>query len=282
MRNRTTGWILLAFLVFAAAAATWAVITVPEWAIPPLSHEEVAAIPDTADRLTVADNRTKLRNDMRVSMAQAITAAAVAAGLVFTYRTLRLNREGQLTERFTKAIDQLGQQDKPDVILGGIYSLARIARDSRADQTAIQDVLTAHVRRQGAYPPPPGGLPRNAPIGQLPSYRERLPTVHVALAVIAGLRAADDAVDLRKTDLRGADLEGKDMRGWRLREAHLGAAVLRGADLRGADLCGADLTDADLTGADLSNVKSDDRTRWPDRYRPAVPRQADEPAKRNG
>ncbi len=41
--------------------------------------------------------------------------------------TLHLNREGQITHRFTRVIDQLGQtgDEKLDVRLGGIYALER-------------------------------------------------------------------------------------------------------------------------------------------------------------
>jgi hypothetical protein len=57
-------------------------------------------------------------------------AGLLAAGaLVFTGRNFILSREGQVTERYTKAIEQLGS-DKLDVRIGGIYALERVARDS--------------------------------------------------------------------------------------------------------------------------------------------------------
>jgi hypothetical protein len=43
-----------------------------------------------------------------------------------------LSREGQATDRYTKAIEQLGS-DKIDVRIGGIYALERVARDSPRD-----------------------------------------------------------------------------------------------------------------------------------------------------
>src|SRR4051812_24926990 len=63
----------------------------------------------------------------------AILAGTIASvGAVFTGLSYRLNRAGQLTERFTRAIDQLGSTSL-DVRLGGIYALERIARDSADD-----------------------------------------------------------------------------------------------------------------------------------------------------
>ena len=44
-------------------------------------------------------------------------------------RTYELTEQGQVTDRYTKAIEQLGS-DKLDVTIGGIYALERIARDS--------------------------------------------------------------------------------------------------------------------------------------------------------
>jgi hypothetical protein len=43
---------------------------------------------------------------------------------------LQVNREGQITDRFTRAIDQLGKTDEEgnrlfEVRIGGIYALAR-------------------------------------------------------------------------------------------------------------------------------------------------------------
>src|SRR5829696_516895 len=46
-----------------------------------------------------------------------------------TRETLRITEQGQITERFTRAIDQLGETEL-EIRLGGIYALERIAKDS--------------------------------------------------------------------------------------------------------------------------------------------------------
>jgi hypothetical protein len=64
-------------------------------------------------------------------------AGLLAAGaLLFTARSFTLSRrtfelteQGQVTDRYTKAIEQLGS-DKLDVRIGGIYALERIVWDS--------------------------------------------------------------------------------------------------------------------------------------------------------
>ncbi|MGH3104581.1 MAG: hypothetical protein ACRDN6_10865 [Gaiellaceae bacterium] len=110
------------------------------------------------DSLSAAE-RLKAENDIRSTLVQALAGAILLAGLYFTARTLQVNtrtlevnREGQITDRFTRAIDQLGQpgDDKLAVRLGGIYALERIARDSREDHGPVIEVLTAFVRRRPA------------------------------------------------------------------------------------------------------------------------------------
>jgi hypothetical protein len=97
------------------------------------------------DKLTVAE-RLKAENDLRATLIQALGGAALLAGLYFTGRTFQVNREAQATERFTRAIAQLGD-DNLDIRLGGIYALERIARGSRTDHWPVVEVLTAFVRK---------------------------------------------------------------------------------------------------------------------------------------
>ena len=70
-------------------------------------------------------------------------------------RTHELTEQGQVTDRYTKAIEQLGS-DKLDVRIGGIYALERIARDSPRDHPTVMEVLTALIREHSReqWPPP--------------------------------------------------------------------------------------------------------------------------------
>ena len=73
---------------------------------------------------------------------------------MYTARNFRLSREGQVTDRYTKAIEQLGS-DKLDVRIGGIYALERVARDSRRDHPTVMEVLAAFVREHSREQWPP-------------------------------------------------------------------------------------------------------------------------------
>ena len=76
----------------------------------------------TAERLSA-------ESDLRATLLQFLGGSAIALGVYYTARTVHVSREGQVTDRFTAAINQLGN-DQLDVRVGGIFALERIARDS--------------------------------------------------------------------------------------------------------------------------------------------------------
>jgi Pentapeptide repeats (8 copies) len=163
-------------------------------------------------------------------------------------RTLELTEQGQVTDRYTKAIDQLGS-DKLDVRIGGIYALERIARDSAKDRPAVIDVLAAFVREHSREPWPP--LPADDQSGAGSPERATRPDVQAAVTVIGrrNIQLDDQRVNLTDANLSGADLTGAN-----LTEAGFANAKLPGAILVGANFTGANLSNADFSGANLYNA----------------------------
>ena len=171
--------------------------------------------------------------------------------------------EGQITERFTRAVEQLGERGKFEVRLGGIYALERIARDSQKDHWPIMEVLTGYVRAKTKWHDQKPAKP--------PPFEV---DVQAALTVV-GRRCVEFEkgvtlrLELSESDLRGADLVDADFRDFNLLDIHLeyrneadleSAANLWGARLNGAllgdaNLKGAYLRATDLRGVDLSGVK---------------------------
>jgi uncharacterized protein YjbI with pentapeptide repeats len=180
-------------------------------------------------------------------------AGLFAAGaLVFTARNFALSREGQVTDRYTKAIEQLGS-DKLDVRIGGIYALERLAHDSAGDHPTVMEVLAAfireHSREEWLVPEPSVSSVRVHPFPR--------PDVQSALTVIGrrDVRRDRQRIDLTAAVLPGALLFGADLTRVRLVSADLSGAVIHtGAKLTDANLTNADLTGADLTGADLNTA----------------------------
>ena len=76
----------------------------------------------------------KLENSYRITLAQILGGSAVAIGIYFAWKNLQTSQEGQIIERYTKAVDQLGAIDRSgspaiEIRFGGIYSLERIANE---------------------------------------------------------------------------------------------------------------------------------------------------------
>lgn len=165
-----------------------------------------------------------------------------------------LAKEGQITDRYTAAVGNLGE-DKIDVRLGGIYALQRIMKDSHRDQPTIANVLAAYIRTHADKPSEKG--------------QDVSADVHAALAVLATRDTAYDdtfapvlrsvwlpRVELGPTQVVRQSENGEERMlriggGARLGSVNLNGAHLAGAGLSNAYLVGADLRQADLRGADL-------------------------------
>ena len=220
---------------------------------------QAVRIADDAARLEREDNA-------RRTLAQIMGGAVGLIVIWITWRRLQVAQEGQVTERFSRAIEHLGN-DSLDVRLGGIYALERIARDSRQDHWPVMEILTAYVReRTRLYPPP---------VDQQPAADDQpLATDIQAVLTVLGRRQTNydpqwQGLDLRYTNLRGANLDeamlqrallvGANLQRARFREANLEHAYLIEADLEGAffvwaKLQGASFKDANLRGAELQQA----------------------------
>jgi hypothetical protein len=175
--------------------------------------------------------------DTRAAGASVLAALVVAFG---TLRTIRVNRESQITERFSTAVGQLGKSDEER--LGGIYALERIARDSPRDHEVVIEVLTAYVRSRAPWPP------RSEKRARATSPEN---DVQAVIAVIGRRRSRYDLhdVDLKSTDLRGA---------------LFGEANLKRVNLENANLERAHLEETKNIGkAELAGATYDHHTEWP-------------------
>jgi hypothetical protein len=262
-------WALLAQAVVLAALVLlglWAVwVAIPRWTVPDASEAELRDVPADA-RWQAQDSRRKLRNDARTTLLQGLGGLAVLVGATAALRQVRVASEGQVTERFTRAVDQLGHESL-DVRLGGIHALERITRDSEQDRSTIAEVLTAFVRGHAPWPPSrPGQPPEDLPVEDIAPLQRWAPDVQAALTILGRREPAfGPDLDLRHTDLRGANLrravlEQAVLEGARLQRANLSLALLRAAhledaQLQGALLHGARMRSAWLDGAQLQGTQ---------------------------
>ena len=135
---------------------------------PPMSAEELKQDGlDARDRLELHDARLKHQDDLRTSAVQALVGVAVLAGAFLAYQAATadrgLTRQGQASERFTRAIDQLGNDRRREAQIGGIYGLEQIARQSPDEnRLAVTEVLVAYLHRRAAPPSPAQPSPAQA------------------------------------------------------------------------------------------------------------------------
>ena len=228
---------------------------------PRLVDDQRFAAAKPTSRAANEEKRLKARNDVRTAGLQLIGALALIVGGAFTWRTVWLTREGQITDRFAKAIEQLGldaQETKSCV--GAIYALGRVARDSRTDHPAVMEVLADHLRQRSPAIDPEGKPLELEARRHVDSDVKAVATVlrqRRASREIGGARLDLSGIDLRLAPLHGVDLRDADLRGSNLRGAYLSDGDLRGALLMNATLYNANLQrakldDANLSGADLS------------------------------
>jgi hypothetical protein len=171
---------------------------------------------------------------------------ATQAQLANAQEELRLTRQGQITERFTRAIDQLGNESL-EIRLGGIYALERIARESEEDHWPIMEVLTAYVRQHALR-----WLPEEEREDTEDAGVEKRPVVEpvggVPPTFDPDIQAIMTVLRRRTRSLSHGEPEPLDLHKTNLFRVNLFNANLRGAFLAGAFLAGADLRRADLGG----------------------------------
>jgi uncharacterized protein YjbI with pentapeptide repeats len=235
---------VLAVLVL-VIAGIWVV-----WRVPQLQVQHSL---DTALQANRA-KQLELEDNFRKTIMQGLGGAIVLLGLYYSARTFGLSRQGHITDRFTKAVDQLGKVDgnnpNIEVRLGGIYALERIAIDSPRDHWNIMEVLTAYVRQ-------------NAPLDPGRPYTEgEEPRTDIqAILTVLGRRKTgptrerpNQRLDLSASRLCGASLDSVNLQGASLWEANLQGASLTEANLQAANLQEANLQAARLTGVNLQTA----------------------------
>ncbi|KKG13800.1 hypothetical protein EO98_12850 [Methanosarcina sp. 2.H.T.1A.6] len=212
-----------------------------------------------------ATEEATLENQYRATFAQILGGIAIGIGLYYTWRritiadknlkfaqetfeanqkiaqdNLKVSQEGQITERFTRAIDQLGNK-KMEIRLGGVYALERIANESEKDYWPIMRILAAYIREKSPL------KKENTEHKDAEEQKkdETLSTdIQVILEVICNLKHSfNEKLDLRNSNMR---------------KAQLSRAHLEWADLSGADIWGADLVEAHLESTQLYKAHLED------------------------
>jgi hypothetical protein len=197
-------WIALGAIVM--LAAIYVFLWLPEWMVHQTFHGPSTTPKDDAE----------LVDSYRKTIVQAIGGLLVFGTLAVGLQQLKISRETQITDRFTKAIGYLGavssQGEKQiETRLGGIYALERIAKDSPDDHWPIMEILTAYVRH-------------NAPWRGTGPVAEPEKDIQAAMTVIGRrvfVRDRHRHINLSRVNLSGIDLPRAHLDGAIIQQAHL-------------------------------------------------------------
>lgn len=224
-------------------------------------------------------------NEARRTLVQIVGGIFVVAGLFFTWtnmdltqrnatEALKLSEKGQVTERFTRAVDQLGKSDavsrqgsgRTETItvqnlparLGGIISLEMIARESEDYHWEIMEILAAYVRRNAPAIPAKTG-DQGISTAETPTVKSTSLDVEAAVTVIRRRNLTEKETDLQTVDLSycslpNASFFAANLKGASFEQSQLGFANFSQANLQAAKFDRADLTRALFNSATLNRA----------------------------
>jgi uncharacterized protein YjbI with pentapeptide repeats len=274
----TRGRVATTALSVALAGAAIVAVVLALWLLPPWLVDQAGPELEGAEL-------TRAVTEERRNVLAGLVAIGAALTLWYTHQRQELDRDANRTDRYTKAVEQLGDDTKPSVQLGGIYALERVAKDSRRDREVSFKVLSAFVRQQskahaegadaavddqGAdseYPASDlaGKAPNSEPVlaalavlGRRPLGDRTYPPPDLSGAHLSDVplsRANLTGASMTGADLTHADLSEADMADAKLGDANLASASLTYADLTRAWLIDVDLVEADLGEADLTGAR---------------------------
>ena len=251
--------------------AVWVLWRVPQWQATAWA-EQAGANPR---------ERFEIENASRATLGQILSGVAVLAGLIFawqqlgsTMRSVQLSEQGQITDRFTRAVEQLGSENV-SARLGGIYALEQIARDSERDYLPAMEVLADFIRetgfeQQGDGTPALAGRPRRETVAAVRviarrsseqmelQARQAIPCIDLSGVNLIQLTLSEganfDAVCLNDADLSGSVLPGATFARSDLSDARFWSSRLEGTEFVDTEMSGSDLEASDLTDARFVNV----------------------------
>ncbi len=182
-------WLVGIAVVVLALATVWALfVPIADW----LAHHDVGSVKGSLHETALDNARGRLLT-LGAGLFAAGALVFTARNFTLSRRTFELTEQGQVSDRYTKAIEQLGSKDL-EVRIGGIYALERVARDSARDHPTVMEVLTAFNREHSHEPWPPSD-----PSGQ-EWERSTRPDVQAAFTVVGRREAKRDIQD-RRIDL---------------------------------------------------------------------------------
>ncbi|WP_180357280.1 pentapeptide repeat-containing protein [Streptomyces sp. TLI_146] len=228
-------------------------------------------------RTGLQDGSAALVTGFRTAIVQLAAVFGAGVALLFTAFNYRLSLRGQVTDRFTKALEHLGSEEMYGR-MGGLLALEQIIKDAPDQSFQIVQVLNEFIRQRAPRAEGTRSSTTDRVAAARRAARQRTlkprsqaalpskPEADVQQAITLLVRSmqrgyiSSAVVDLSGLHLAGAILTGADVWSHRgfyipgIYRADLRRASFSGADLSGANLAHADLFGAELTGANLAEA----------------------------
>ena len=199
------------------------------------------------DVLSIEKDEVNAKNAVYANIIQALGSAFFFITAYLTWRNLIATEEKLITERISKAVEQLGSE-KSQIVKGGIYSLERISQDSQKDYWTILEILTSFIRDK-------------CHINKIQNQRdltvEEIQQIQEIITIIGRRNLENDKG--RSLNLSSVNLENLNLSHGNFTKVNFQSSIFTHADLTGANftqanLTGANFTHADLTDSNLSSV----------------------------
>ena len=190
-----------------------------------------------------------------------VGGTAVLAAAFFAWKRLEVNQQGQITERFTRAIDQLGAthsngEKNLEVRLGAIYALERIAQESQRDHWPIMEVLTAYVREHAKRPKNASGAWSDEKLEPSP------PDIQAIMTVLARRRHEFEDEGMHVLDLSKIHLDGVNCSNGFFRKANFASSSIKNADFDGVFAEKVNFGDSCLYNISMNQARLREASLW--------------------
>ena len=262
--NLTTTPILAGVGIFALVSL------VAVWLLPRLQVRRWSA------QGVVGKDLADVENDTRGTLVQLVGGVALLATFAATWmqiadarrasdRSLRVTEQGQVTDRLSRAVEELGSTT-PSVHIGGIYSLGSVSEDSPRERAPIAQILFAYLHENDARLAVDPLADSVGVRARACAYVWMIPAddVQAVMRVLSEFPSSQGFGDFRRLGLAGLTLSRADFSGSQFSRSQLAGAKLQGirfdgsimqsVDLRAACLTGSSFVHAHLEGSDLRNA----------------------------
>jgi len=171
----------------------------------------------------------------------------------------KLAERGQITERFSLAVEQLDKEKNVSTRIGGLYALEQITKDIETYTPLVQNVIANFIRR-----PPYDIIEITERTEELPEARD-CPDLHVAIEVFQKLKCDKfpkseikgsilTCLDLSNIDIKGLNFDNSKFDGSKIKYSKIENCEFRNCRFIKSDISHTKIKNSDFNNSYLLNT----------------------------